>query len=236
MNEPLLLLPGAMCDARLYLPAIVRFSQSRPVQVASLTQGETVTEMAEHALAAAPARFALVGLGLGGAVALEMLQRAPERIHRIALVSTDPLAETPPAAAARELRILAARAGRLDEAAAEDLPATALAPGPGRMQVAHLVRQMATALGAAVFTRQARAMQRRPDQQKTLRRMPHPALVLSGAHDGLVPERRQGFAAELMRNAEWERIEGAGHLVPLEQPEAFSRALVRWLARPSALA
>lgn len=235
MVEPLLLLPGAMCDARLFLSAVVRFSQTRAVHVVNLTHGENVAEMAEVALGDAPARFALVGLGLGGAVALEMLRRAPERVHRIALISTDPLTEPPPTAAARELQILAARAGRLDDAVVAELPTHALAPGPGRGEVLQLVRQMAAALGPEVFIRQARAMQRRPDQQKTLRRMPHPALVLAGRHDSLVPARRQGFVGELMRNAEFKILEGAGHLVPLEQPKQVTRALAEWLARPSAL-
>ena len=78
ISEPLLFLPGFMCDARLFWHQILAFSVERPVMVIPLL-GDTIEEMAEAVLAAAPARFALVGHWLGGLVAMEMLRRAPER-------------------------------------------------------------------------------------------------------------------------------------------------------------
>lgn len=229
MTEPLVLLPELACDARLFWPQIVRFSQTRAVQIGPLT-GDSVEAMAEAALAEAPARFALCGLGLGGAVALDMLRRAPERISRLALISTDPLSDPPASAAAREARRVAAKTGRLADALAQDFPPEALAPGPARRDILALVNEMGQSLGADAYLRQARALQRRPDQQKTLRRALLPVLVLCGAHDTLVPRRRQEFAADLMPRARFEALDSAGHLPPLEAPAATTRALAAWLA------
>lgn len=236
MAEPLVLLPGAMCDARLYWDALVRFSGRHAVQIIPLTAAMTVADLALSVLRAAPARFALVGLGLGGAVALEVARRAPERLHRLALISTDPLAETPQTAGARELRILAAQSGRLDEAMALDIPDAALAPGADRQAVRRLLGEMGKSLGGKVYIRQARAMQKRPDQQKTLRRLLLPTLVLCGAHDSVVLPRRQQFTAELIPRARYVALDEAGHLPPLERPGETSAALAEWLALPSALA
>ena len=52
-------------------------------------------------LTSAPAKFALAGLSMGGIVAMEVYRRAPERVTRIALMSTNPMAELPDRAAAR---------------------------------------------------------------------------------------------------------------------------------------
>ena len=106
---------------------------------------------------------------------------------------------------------------------------------PGRAGILAQVAEMALSLGADVFVTQSRALQRRPDQQKTLRRAMLPALILAGAQDTLVPLRRQDFVAGLMPFARLQVIEGAGHLPPLEQPEAVTEALEAFLNGPMLL-
>jgi len=193
VHEPVVLIPGLMADARLFLPQMVGLGAVRAMQVALVTTGETVEAMSAYVLAAAPARFALIGHGLGGDVALDMVRREPDRVTRVVLMATDPLSEPPKAAAAREARIVAARSGRLAEAMLGEIPRAALADTPWRDEVLALVRDMALGLGEGVFLRQSRALQRRPDQQKTMRRVKIPALILVGAQDTLVPVRRQEF-------------------------------------------
>ena len=124
---------------------------------------------------------------MGGIVAMEILRRAPERVTRIALMDTNPLPETPQAAAAREPQIIGARSGRLLEVMREEMKPNYLAPGPQRVDVLNLVMDMAAIMGPEVFVRQSRALQRRRDQQSTLRKCKVPALVLCGEHDALCP-------------------------------------------------
>ena len=225
MREPLVFLPGAMVDARLFLPQIVILGPKWSAQVILPVQGDTVEEMSAHVLEQAPARFALVGHGLGGAVALDVLRREGERVTRVVLISTPPLAEQPQAAAAREARIVAARSGRLVEALRDEVPEEALADTPWRADVVAVLHDMGLGLGEDVFVRQSRAMQRRPDQQKTMRRVKIPALVMGGAADTLLTVRRQEFTAGLMPWAKWCVIEGAGHVPSLEQPDLVAEAL-----------
>ncbi|MCR9126024.1 MAG: alpha/beta hydrolase [Rhodobacteraceae bacterium] len=219
-----------MADARLFSHVFNRMSLSRAVMFAPLTQGERIEEMASTILDQMPLRAAVAGVGLGGIVALELLRRAPDRISRIALMSTTPLADTPPVSAERETRIVRARSGRLEAVMSEEVPQSALTPGAGRIAVAAEVQRMAHDLGADVFVRQSRAMQRRRDQQSTLRKCKVPAAVICGAHDTLIPVKRQSFMAELIPDATLEVVEGAGHLPVLEAPEATLDALERWLA------
>lgn len=232
MQEPLVLIPGMMCDARLYTPQIEAFSRERSVTVACATRGERIEEIASTILDGAPQKFALAGLSMGGIVAMEVLRRAPDRVTRIALMDTNPLAETPQSSAMYEPMIVGVKAGRLDEVMRGFLKPEVFAPGPGRMEVMALMAEMAQSLGPEVFLRQVRALQRRKDQQAVLRRCKVPALVLCGEHDRLTPVKRHTFMAELIPGAHLEIVADAGHAPVIEQPEAVNAALTAWLAQP----
>lgn len=230
MGEPILFVPGFMCDARVFLPQMVHLGWKHPTTVFVPGREESVEKLSERLLDIAPPRFVLVGHGLGGDVAIDVLRRAPERVSRVVLISTDPLAEPPRAAAAREARIVAAKSGRLVQAVAEDYPDAAFADTEWKAEVKALLTDMALQLGEGVFIRQSRALQRRPDQSKTLRRALMPALVLAGAEDGLVPVRRQEFLAGLLPQGRLQVVKGAGNLPMLEQPEDVSEALQDFLS------
>jgi pimeloyl-ACP methyl ester carboxylesterase len=174
----------------------------------------------------------LAGQGLGGTVALDVVRRAPDRVTRMILISTDPLSETPQAAAAREARMIQARAGRLREAIQAEVPPSALFDGPSRADVLEVLADMARVLGADAFITQSRAIRRRPDHQKTLRRFLVPALIIGGAADPIVPPRRQDFTAELMPKGRFLRIADAGHLPTMESPDAVSEAMDAFLDEP----
>lgn len=231
-REPLVLLPGMMCDARVFSPQIQALSAYAPVMVAPLHGGDRVEAIASHILSMLPERFALAGLSMGGIVALEILRRAPARVTRLCLMATTPLAETPDQAAMREPLIVRARTGGLDQALQQSLPAEVLAPGSRRLEILNLVRDMGLDLGPELFVDQNRALQRRLDQQATARRCQVPALIMCGEYDRLTPVKRHEFLAELIPHARLEIIAGAGHLPGLERPQVVNQALMNWLSMP----
>lgn len=234
-SEPLVLLPGMACDARIFQPQIEALSSKLPVMVAPLIGGDRIEEIAARILTMLPDRFALAGLSMGGIIALEILRRAPERVSRLCLMATTPLAETPAQAAEREPMIVAARTGRLADMLAQVLPAECLAPRPGRSEILNRVRQMGLDLGSDVFVAQNRALQRRMDQQAAARRCHVPTLILCGEYDCLTPVKRHQLLADLIPHAALEIVSGAGHLPVLEQPDVVNRALLRWLSAPALL-
>ncbi len=235
MHEPLVMIPGLMSDARLFLPQMVRLGAERHCHVCIAGQGETVEQMSEALMPGLPEKFALIGHGLGGDIALDIIRRAPDRVTRVVLMATDPLSEAPSLAAERETRMVMARAGRLVDAMAQEIPEAAIAVSPWQDEIMALVKDMALGLGEGVFLRQSRALQRRPDQHKTMRKVRLPALVLAGRQDTLVPLRRQEFTATLMPYGQFQIIEDAGHLATLEQPEAVSEAVGAFLNGPMML-
>jgi pimeloyl-ACP methyl ester carboxylesterase len=230
MSEPVVLIPGFMADARSFMPQLVALGTARPVILVTPAQADTVEQLATAALPALPPRFSLVGHGLGGNVAIEILRKAPQAVSRIALISTDPLPEPAEQRARQEALVVAARTGRLADCIAQLVPATALHDAPWREEVMALVQDMAATLGTEQFLRQLRMMQRRPDQQKTLRKANVPTLILAGAADTIVPRRRAEFLAGMMPQGCLEIIAEAGHLPQLEQPEAVTSALQIFLS------
>jgi pimeloyl-ACP methyl ester carboxylesterase len=232
MSEPLVLLPGLMCDARVFMPQLTDLARDHAVTVAPVGGAERVEEIASILLSLLPAKFALAGHSFGGIVALEVLRRAPGRVTRIALMNTTPLPESPDYAASREPRLVAARAGRLIEMIREELPLSSLAPGPGRGDVMALVEDMADHLGVQTYVRQTRALQRRRDQQSTLRTIRQPALILTGAYDRLTPVKRHEVMADMIPSARLRVIEEAGHMPMLETPEELNAILREWMQEP----
>ena len=227
---PLVLLPGMMCDARLFTPQAAALSGGRAIHHAPIGGHATMAGIAASVLADAPPRCALAGLSMGGIVAMEILRQAPDRVDRLALLDTNPLAETPQARDRRAPQMRAAEAGDLARIMRDEMKPNYLADTPNRGAILDLCMTMALDLGPEVFLRQSRALRDRPDQTATLRGYSGPALILCGREDVPCPPARHELMHRLMPRARLEILEGAGHLTTLEAPEAVNAALSDWLA------
>ena len=223
---PLLLIPGMMCDARMW----GGFTAACPIHHALPTDHDTVQSLAAAILHTAPPRFALAGLSMGGIVAMEILAQAPDRVERLALLDTNPRAETPDAQAARAPQIAKALAGNLAAVLRDEMKPNYLAPGPGQKPILDLCMAMALTLGPQVFVRQSTALRNRPDQTAALAAFHGPALVLMGEQDRLCPRDRHDQMHALMPQSRLAIVPDAAHLPTLENPTATAAHLRRWLS------
>ena len=226
---PLVLLPGMMCDARLFAPQIAAFSGVRPVILAPISNRDNMRDLATDVLSIAPPRFALAGLSMGGIVAMEILRQAPDRIERIAFLDTNPCAEADDAKARRVPQMDAVRNGQLAAVMREEMKPNYLVDSPRKKKILDLCMDMALELGPDVFLRQSQALMTRPDQTQTLRAARLPTLALCGAQDELCPISRHELIASLVPDAVLSVVANAGHMPTLEQPDATNAALSRWL-------
>ena len=229
MLDPLVLIPGAMCDGRLFAPQIAEFSAERPVMIVPPVGAVTISDLARCILDLAPQTFALAGLSMGGIVAMELIRQAPDRIRRIALLDTNPFPEPPERATLRQALIEKVMNGNLRKVMCEEVMPNYLADGSVKGPIPKLCLEMAEALGPEVFAEQFRAVQSRPDQSEMLRGIAVPALVLCGQEDRLCPVDRHEFMHDVIHGSRLVVIPDAGHLPTLEQPAKTNEALREWL-------
>ncbi len=225
----LVLVPGLLCTGALWAPQIAALGDIAECTVANHRRHRTMKGIARSILGAAPERFALAGLSMGGYIAYEILRQAPERVQRLALLDTGSRADTPERTAAR--RDLLANAEREGVRWAQELLMPALIH-PARLRDKPLVDtilQMAVDTGLDAFKRQEAALIGRPDNRPLLARIRCPTLVLVGREDALTPVELAREIARGIPGAKLKIVRDCGHLSTLERPEAVNRALRTWL-------
>ncbi len=227
--RPLVLVPGLLCDHRLWRHQVEHLADLVDPIIADVTRGALVPEIACAVLDVSPERFALAGLSMGGYVALEIMRVAPERVARLALLDTSARADTPEQIATRLELIELSREGRFDEVPRRLLPNIV---HPNRLDDERLTSTMfamAEAVGPEAFVRQEQAIIGRLDSRSDLPDIACPTLVLCGREDALTPVCLHEEMAGLIPDSRLRVIEKCGHLSALERPEAVTAALREWI-------
>ncbi len=227
---PTVLVPGLMCSARLYagqIPALWRFG---PVLVADHRRDDRMEAIARRVLETAPPRFALVGLSMGGYIALSLLRQAPERVAGLALLDSSARADRPEQTARRQELIALAEGGRLDELVDIHFPQFVHRDRLADSELKSIVRRMAEETGAEAYVRQQHAIMARADARDRLAEIRCPTLVLVGDGDELTPPKLSQEIAAAIAGSRLVVVPECGHLSTLERPETVNAALADWMA------
>jgi pimeloyl-ACP methyl ester carboxylesterase len=230
-KKKLVLVPGLLCTEALWEPQIAALSDIADITVANHRRHRTMRGIAKSILDAAPRRFALAGLSMGGYIALEIVRQAPERVERLALLDSNARADAPERRAQRlKLIALAEREG---PGAAQDalMPSLVHNDRLADKPLIDKIRQMAADTGAAAFERQQAAIMGRPDNRAILSSIRCPALVLVGREDILTPVERAREIAAAIPGARLKIVPNCGHLSTMERPAAVNRAMRAWLGQ-----
>ncbi len=212
-RTPLVLLPAMGCDGQLWARQIVDLAGIAQVEFGDLSQDDTLSAMAARVLAAAPPRFAVAGVSLGGYVAMEMVRQAPDRIERIALFGTRGSMDVRPRTVAGQ--------GMLATAPHADPRLSAIVSGPAQA--------MADRVGPVVFERQQHALLARPDISEAIAAIHVPTLVAVGDRDRIcTPDDALSLSLRIP-TASFHLLRGCGHLSPLERPGEVTAVLRQWL-------
>jgi 3-oxoadipate enol-lactonase len=178
------------------------------------------------------ARPVLVGLSMGGYVALRMLAIAPDRFAGALLADTRATPDTAEGRARRTataLRVRAEGVGWMPDAQVPGLLGpTTRATRPG---VEAAVRAMMAAADPEGVARAVEAMRDRPDSSFVAAGLRVPVAVACGAEDALSPPDEMRALAATIPEATFHLLPGAGHLSCLETPDAFAAVLADLLGR-----
>lgn len=226
-----LFLPGPLCDEMLFAYPLERL-RWHSIQV-DLTQDNTIEGMAQRALNSAPDQFALIGLSMGGIVALDIIRQAPERVLSAILFNTP----YQPMDAERQTRyhtyIDMAQGGRLPDVVSAMIDSGLVSElhasiDPNLIEQVH---DMAQRVGAGAFVNQANALLTRRDYTPVLENCPCFVQVVSGDMDKLVDWTIGEQMAALLPHSKFDMLNNCGHLSPLEQPFATIKLLQAWRQR-----
>ena len=223
------LIPGNMCDARLWTKA-VRAALPGAVD-ADTTLDDSIAAMATRALAQVDGPVLPVGFSMGAIIALEMARQAPERIAGIVLLDANPAADLPERAAVRPRQQADVRDGLLEAVVVGELKPRYLArANRGDRVLLGLLRGMAMDLGPDVFVAQSEALRTRADLRPVLSSLAVPVLVACGAEDALCPPSWHEAMAAQARHAAIHVVADAGHMLPLERPGIVADIITDWKA------
>lgn len=227
---PIVLVPGLLCTPRLYAEQLPELWRIGPVTIAVHARDDSMSAISRRILATAPARFALVGLSMGGYVSFEILRQAPERVAKLVLLDTSARPDVPEQSEQRRSQMQAARDGQLGEVTDMLFPRLVHARRWSDESLRRIVRTMAQEVGVDGFIRQQTAIIGRPDSRPGLAAIRCPTLVVVGDSDVLTPPERAEEIANGIDGARLATIRDSGHLSTLEQPAAVTKALAEFLA------
>jgi pimeloyl-ACP methyl ester carboxylesterase len=175
----------------------------------------------------------LCGLSMGGYIALEILRRYRERVRGLVLVDTRAESDSAEGRKSRDMAAQAARESGARAVAASMLPKlfakeTMEQVGEPWRQVERMI--LATPVPGIVGA--LSAMRDRPDSTALLASLTDlPALIIVGEHDRITPLASAHRMAAELAGARLEVIHEAGHLTPVEQPEAVTEVMKDFLRR-----
>ena len=222
------LLPGMMCDARLW-PADVR-AVFPAAYDADLTYDDSIAAMAARTLAATSGPLLAIGFSMGAIVAAEMWVQAPERIAALVLLGYNATADLPTRAAHRPVQQAEVRSGGLERVLIEELKPHYLGSRHRTDEpLLALLRDMGLALGPKAFVQQSEALRLRADRVATLPSIGVPVFYGCGSEDALCPPAWHRRWELLTPDARFAEFGGTGHMLPLEAPDALAATLSAWL-------
>lgn len=228
-KTPLVLMPGLLCNDALWRHQIDTLADVAEVTVADMSRDESLKGMAERMLAAAPERFALAGLSMGGYAAFEVMRLAPQRVERLALLDTSARADTEERRDERLKAMNLVERGNFQGMTRKLLPWFVHEDRVDDERLMSIIKKSAQDVGNEAFIRQQTAIMGRPDSRADLARIACPTLVLCGRQDRMTPPALHDEMAAEIPGARLVVVEDCGHLAPLEQPHAVSAVLRYWL-------
>jgi poly(3-hydroxyalkanoate) depolymerase len=242
-GEPLLLINGLGANLEMWQPLVRELASGReliafdlpgtgrsarprwPLRMPQLAR--LVTELLDEL---GHAQLDVLGYSLGGIVAQELAHRAPERIRRLVLCATTPgLPSVPPDPIVTTLMLTPARYWNR-QLAELILPIiaggqTARDPRELRAGLEQRLVQPPSALGYLYQLYALSGWSSHP----WIRTVRHPALVLHGDRDPVVPLANGRYLADSLPNGHLQVVSGAGHLFLLDEPASAVPALASFL-------
>ncbi len=172
----------------------------------------------------------VVGLSMGGYIALEFWRRHRKWVQGLVLVNTKALADNPNAVEARKTMAATAMARGTQEAVEPMVQKLLSSTSRTLPQLVEWLKQTMFAVPASTIEMAQLAMASRDDFTAKLHQIDVPTLVVAGEEDAIIPSDVMKAMADGIPNAQFFQVASAAHLVPIEQPNVFNELLFEFLS------
>lgn len=223
MKTSLVLISGLLSNKLLWSHQVEHLNDIAEIQVVSPTQ-DTPDKMVQAILDEAPDNFALAGHSMGGWLCLEMMRAAPSRVRKLCLLNTTARSDSAEKKSKREQMIQKAENDQFQEVTEELTNRFVF-----NSHVKKAVEKMFLALGKEIFIQQEKSMLIRKECQSILPTIACPTLVIHSAQDQVFSYADHMELVSHIPNAKLAMIEDAGHMSPLEMPQAITSLLRYWI-------
>jgi len=224
----IVLIPGLMNDGWVWQAQMSRLSRLAPVFVACNDGCDTLAAMAARIADATIGPLYVAGHSMGGRVALELVATIPDRVARLALLSTGAHGKREAEVAGR-MKLVALAKGK-GMAAVADAWMPDMMGANADAEARDGVRAMLCRADPAVFAAQQQALLNRIDRTALLADINCPTLVATGEQDGWASPTQHAALAAGIPDAQLQVVPGAGHMLPVEAPETLADLLATFFA------
>ncbi len=248
MPDPILLLAGLGQGSWAWRDVLPELERHRPVlapdvpgtgssngRAARRTIGDMAADVRELLAGEGPARAHIVGLSMGGYVALTLALDDPELVRSLVLIGTG---GGGPDRVRRPRHVADAFSAALglpyEQFARETMPYT-FSRGWTEAHAERFEHILAARLECPTpydtIEAHAVACYGFYDAGIEAERVEAPALVIHGDEDLIIPVENGRRLAWRLPNADYVELEGRGHNLPLEEPETVSRLILEFVER-----
>ena len=226
----LVLIPGLLLTKELYSAQENHLAALHPIHHANTFGMNSITLMAEEVLDETTGMIVPIGLSMGGYVALEIARLAPDRLSGLVVMDSNAEADSPEKKEQRQAFIKMSNLGKFKGVTRTLLPNLIASKNLDDETITTPIMAMAEAVGRDHFVLQQTAIMGRQDQFESLRRFDKPSLFVVGEDDALTPPAMARAMAEAAPRSQYVKIANAGHLPPLENPDAVTKTLVEFIS------
>ncbi|WP_286271681.1 alpha/beta fold hydrolase [Thalassotalea hakodatensis] len=224
--QPLFLLPGTMCDERLWQPTLSVAENHFIPHFLTLHDGDSIDEIVQQIATQLPKEpVNLLGFSLGGYLASAFAIRYPEKVSTLFIVSNIPCALPVEEVKERSRTIHWIKKHGYRGIPKKRILNLMASNAHDNTEVISLIAEMDKSLGGEVLMAQLRATTQRVNLFEQLRALPIAKHFCVGREDTLVNLDDLQRLASTDEKMDLTIFEHTGHMLPLEQPKAFSRWL-----------
>ncbi len=219
-----------MCDERLFTPQMIELESSGyDCSFFAPDTQASIPEMARDALSGYKGPIFIIGLSMGGIIALEVALQEPDRVKGLAILNSTPFKDS--LGEHRLEQIERVQKEGVEGLFKDELKPQYIAPQNRTSELMDLVMDMAARKGVGVFERQSLALLKRPSYENRLNEIQQSALIVTGDADSVCGEKTAQYLADNLANSTLTCVENCGHLSTLEQPKAVNDVLLGFVKR-----